>query len=73
MSVSTNVIKIRRFLGVVGFYQCYFWDFANKAAPMCQLLKKDEEFKWTKACNKSWEWMKTYDMFASVNGAKLKF
>jgi len=26
---------------------------------MCKLLKKDEKFKWTKACNKSWEWMKT--------------
>jgi hypothetical protein len=27
---------------------------------MCKLLKKDEEFKWTKACNKSWECMKTF-------------
>jgi hypothetical protein len=25
---------------------------------MCKLLRKDEEFKWTEACNKSWEWMK---------------
>jgi hypothetical protein len=25
---------------------------------MCKLLKKDEEFIWTKACAKSWEWMK---------------
>jgi hypothetical protein len=27
---------------------------------MCKLLKKDEEFKWTEACNKSWEWIKTF-------------
>ncbi len=26
--------------------------------PMCKLLKKDEEFKWNKAYNKSWQWMK---------------
>jgi hypothetical protein len=25
---------------------------------MCKLLKKDENFIWTKACAKSWEWMK---------------
>jgi hypothetical protein len=25
---------------------------------MCKLLKKDEEFKWTDVCAKSWEWMK---------------
>jgi hypothetical protein len=27
---------------------------------MCKLLKKDEKLEWTKACNKSWEWMITF-------------
>jgi hypothetical protein len=40
---------------------------------MCKLLKKDEEFKWIEACNKSWEWDESiYDMFANVNGTKLE-
>jgi hypothetical protein len=43
---------------VVGFYQRYFQAFANKATPICKLLKKDEEFKWIDAYAKSWEWMK---------------
>jgi hypothetical protein len=45
-------------LGTASFYQHYFWDFASKATPMCKLLKKDKEFKWTDACAKSCEWMK---------------
>jgi hypothetical protein len=58
MLVPVNVIEIKRFLGTIGFYRCYFQNFASKATPMCKLLKKDENFKWIEACNKSWEWMK---------------
>jgi hypothetical protein len=53
-----NVIEIKIFLGMAGFYQRYFTNFANKTTLMCKLLKKNEEFKWDDACNKSWEWMK---------------
>ncbi len=60
MLVLVNMIELKRFLGATSFYRHYFQDFANKTAPMCKLLKKDEEFKWTKTFNKSWEWMKTY-------------
>jgi hypothetical protein len=45
---------------VVGFYQQYFSDFANKATPMCKILKKNEEFNWDDAYRKSWEWMKKH-------------
>jgi hypothetical protein len=48
-----NVTKIKWLLGAASFYQPYFQDFTNKATPMCKLLKKDEEFKWIEACNKS--------------------
>ncbi len=27
---------------------------------MCKVLKKDENFEWTKACNKSWDLVKTF-------------
>lgn len=58
MPIPTNMTEIKWFLGVAGFYQCYFWDFTSKVAPMCKLLKKDEKFMWTETCAKSWEWMK---------------
>jgi hypothetical protein len=43
---------------------------------MCKLLKKDEEFKWTEACNKSSEWMKasmTCLLVLMVPNWKIKF
>jgi hypothetical protein len=47
MPTPMNPTKIKQFLGVASFYQHYFLDFANKAAPMCKLLKKDEKLLWT--------------------------
>jgi hypothetical protein len=58
MPTPINTIEIKRFLGVACFYRQYFKDFASKTTPMCKLLKKNEEFKWDDAYNKSWEWMK---------------
>jgi hypothetical protein len=43
---------------------------------MCKLLKKDEKFKWIKACNKSWERMKasmTCLPVLMVSNYKIKF
>jgi hypothetical protein len=56
MLAPTNVTKIKRFLGTIGFV-----DNSSKKcqSPMCKLqVKKNEEFIWNDACNKSWEWMK---------------
>jgi hypothetical protein len=47
MPIPSNVTQIKWFLGVVGFYQRYFQDFASKVTPMCKLLKRDELFIWT--------------------------
>ncbi len=58
MITPINPTEIKRFLGATSFYRHYFRGFANKVVPMCKLLKKDEEFMWTKACAKSWEWTK---------------
>jgi hypothetical protein len=60
MPTPINVMEINWFLKAVSFYQQYFRDFSYKVAPMCKLLKKDEKFIWTKACAKSWQWMKAY-------------
>jgi hypothetical protein len=76
MPTPTNVMEIKRFLGVASFYQRYFQDFASKVAPMCKLLKKDEKFIWIKACAKSWEWMKasmTCLLIPIILDWKLKF
>jgi hypothetical protein len=53
------LMEIKQFLVTTSFYRHSFRNFANKVTPQCKLLKKDEEFLWTKACAKSWEWMKT--------------
>jgi hypothetical protein len=34
MPIPTNLTKFFKFLGAVGFYQCYFRDFASKTTPM---------------------------------------
>jgi hypothetical protein len=39
MPIPTNVIELKRFLGVASFYWHYFKNFVIKATPMCKLLK----------------------------------
>ncbi len=43
---------------------------------MCNFLMQNEEFKWIKACNKSWEWMRlsmTCLLVLMVPNLKIKF
>jgi hypothetical protein len=48
MPTPINVMEIKWFLKTIGFYHRYFQKFASKKTPMCKLLKKDENFIWTK-------------------------
>nr|ABA93462.1 retrotransposon protein, putative, Ty3-gypsy subclass [Oryza sativa Japonica Group] len=53
-----TVSQIRSFLGLAGYYRRFIENFSRIARPMTQLLKKDEKFKWTVECDKSFEELK---------------
>nr|CAH65959.1 OSIGBa0113D21.4 [Oryza sativa] len=53
-----TVSQIRSFLGLAGYYRRFIENFSRIARPMTQLLKRDEKFKWTAECDKSFEELK---------------
>ena len=44
LTAPTNVWEIRGFLGCVGYYRRFIKDYARKALPLTELLKKEEDF-----------------------------
>jgi hypothetical protein len=55
----TNVIEIHSFLGLAGDYRRFIEGFLKIARPMKTLTQKGKEFKWTDACEKSFQELKT--------------
>ena len=53
-----NVPELRSFLGLAGYYRCFVEGFSIIAAPLTKLLRKHVEFKWTEACQNSFEELK---------------
>jgi hypothetical protein len=49
----TSVRDIRSFLGLAGYYRRFIEGFLRISKPMMELLEKDNEFKWTSACESS--------------------
>jgi hypothetical protein len=49
---------IKSFIGMVDYYRRYIEGFSKIARPMTTLLAKKVEFKWTLACQKSFETLK---------------
>jgi hypothetical protein len=43
---------------MVGYYRCFIEGFSKVARPMTALLAKKVEFKWTPACQESFEMLK---------------
>ena len=46
LTAPGNVREIRGFLGCVGYYRRFIKDYARKALPLTELLKKEEDFRW---------------------------
>ncbi|XP_057522574.1 uncharacterized mitochondrial protein AtMg00860-like [Amaranthus tricolor] len=44
--ILKNVIEVRSFLGLAGYYRKYFENFSKVARPMFELLKKGIWFQW---------------------------
>ena len=58
LTAPTNVREIRGFLGCVGYYRRFIKDYAWKALPLTELLKKEEEFNWNPVRQSAFEELK---------------
>jgi hypothetical protein len=53
-----DVRGIKSFIGMAGYYRCFIEGFSKIARPMTALLAKKVEFKWTPACQESFQTLK---------------
>ena len=58
MPVLNSAKEIKQFLGLTGYYRKFVPRFADISRPLTALMKKDTKFKWTPACQKSFELLK---------------
>ena len=56
--ISKNPKKVKQFLGLVSYYRRYIHNFAQKAKPFFDLLKKETEFIWGPDQQKAFEELK---------------
>ena len=67
-----NVPELRSFLGLVWYYRRFVEGFSIISAPLTKLLRKHVEYKWTEACQSSFEELKakltTTPVLASPSG-----
>jgi hypothetical protein len=57
-NASTSVGEIQSFLGLAGYYRRFIEGFSKISKPMTELLEKDKKFKWTLACEASFQELK---------------
>jgi hypothetical protein len=57
-NLPTNVGDIRCFLRLAGYYWRFIEGFSKITKPMTKLLRKDNKFKWTPACEASFQELK---------------
>jgi hypothetical protein len=65
-NTPTSVSDIRSFLGLAGYYRRFIEGFTRISKPMTELLEKDKEFKWTSACESSFQELKKRQTTAPV-------
>jgi hypothetical protein len=54
----TSVSDIQSFLGLAGYYRRFIEGSSKISKPMTELLEKDKQFKWTLACESSFQELK---------------
>lgn len=59
MKPPTKVKEVRRLLGMAGFYRRHINNFAQIAAPLTNLTKKDHPFFWDDKCQEAFETLKS--------------
>jgi hypothetical protein len=53
-----NVIEVRSFMGLMGYYRIFIKGFSNIASPITSLQKKGVKFIWTPKCEESFQQLK---------------
>lgn len=53
-----TVHEVQRFLGLASYFRKFIENFALKAKPLSNLLRKDQEFKFNSICNNAFELLK---------------
>ena len=53
-----KIKQLRSFLGMIGHYGKFIWNFAVIAKPLYELTKKDFPFQWSETCNKAFNELK---------------
>lgn len=61
-----NVIEIRCFLGLAGYYRRFIDGFSTIASPMTRLTRKEVKFEWSKECETSFQELKSRLISAPV-------
>ena len=61
-----NVIEVRSFLGLAGYYRRFVKGFSMTAAPMTRLLQKNVKFEWSEKCQVNFDKLKAFLTEASV-------
>ena len=61
-----NVMEVRTFLGLVGYYRRFVKGFSMTVAPMTRLLQKNVRFEWSEKCQAGFENLKAFLIEASV-------
>ena len=55
-----NVIEVRSFLGLVGYYRRFVKGFSTTGASMTRLLQKNVKFEWSEKCQVSFDKLKAF-------------
>jgi hypothetical protein len=57
-SVPKNVIEVKSFMGLVGYYKRFITGFSKIAYPITSLQRKEKKFQWTEVCEKIFQRLK---------------